>query len=366
MVLVQQRPGNYFKLSPIMRLFLCLVILALPATTMASKFSEDEETMTQWKIEPFGIRLSPTPQELTDLDGNLRETIEQTLFDYLKQKVPSFEYILLADVKSSSWDGGKRSLQTGASTTVIFNGGVVSLKNKPTEEIDALVREAIETELLKKMGTQSQTILSSVRTVTYVNLSPTIAPTAPPIEKPAYIAGSTIEDHSADDPGLKTVGKVLGSILGCLMVLMGAFVLFSKPSSRHAASSLAEKEEKPVKEAETFVDEDDAMTDNGEGSFMAQYAPGELLDSVSVASEWTISTNDESKARSRQRLSSDMLVAQSEMFQRDRQITLQKNMLQSEWSNVPQSQIPPTQEWASGENAMSFERAHGGQGKKSV
>ena len=120
--------------------------------------------------------------------------------------------------------------------------------------------------------------------------------------------------------------------------------------------------EKPVGDAATVV-EDDVMTENGDVSEMAQYGPGELLDSVSIASEWTISTND-SKAATRKKRESDSSWAQ-ETFERDRQITLQKDMLQSEWSNVPQRRMPTQQRWGSGEAAiLSFEQAHGGRGEE--
>jgi hypothetical protein len=323
--------------------------------------------MTQWKLEPFGIKLSPTPEAptpeaLTNIHIELRETLESTLSVYLGERDPSFEYILLASVSSSSWDGGSRRLQQ-ASTTVLFSGGVVSFKTDPTDDIDEFVQEAIETELAKNLATLAQTSLASVTTVTYVSLSPTAAPVTTPEEVPGNIIGSTIGDYSTD-PESNMLGKVLGSIFGAILVLTGAVMLLSKPLTTNASSNLAEYDEKPVDEAATVVDEDDAMTDNGDVSEMAQYAPGELLDSVSVGSEWTISTSDEFKVKSRKRHSSDAWVA-TETFERDRQITLQKDMLQSEWSNVAHSQMPPTQEWASGlGTAMSFEQAHGAQGEE--
>jgi hypothetical protein len=255
---------------------------------------------------------------------------------------------------------------------VIFSGGVVSFKTDPTDDIDQLVQEAIETELANSLATTpkslattpAQTSLASVTTVTYISFSPTAAPASNPEEEPGNnIIGSTIGDYSTA-PESKMLGTVLGSMLGAILVLTGAVMFFSTPLTRNASSNQAEHDEKPVDEAATVVDEDDAMTDNGDVSEMAQYAPGELLDSVSVGSEWTISTNDESKATSRKRHSSDAWVA-TEAFERDRQITLQKDMLQSEWSNVAQSQMPPTQEWASGGGtAMSFEQAHGAQGEE--
>ena len=100
--------------------------------------------------------------------------------------------------------------------------------------------------------------------------------------------------------------------------------------------------------------------DSENESQMAQYATGDLLDSISVASEWTMAsskiknyTDDSTAARlggeepssvasllsSYPQIPSSRVAAlgyaSSETFERDRRVTLQKDLLQSEWTSLP-------------------------------
>ncbi|VEU44197.1 unnamed protein product [Pseudo-nitzschia multistriata] len=116
-----------------------------------------------------------------------------------------------------------------------------------------------------------------------------------------------------------------------------------------------------------------AAEDSEDASATAQYAGRQhhgdsssshgasLLDCVSVGSEWTLTTNGVASALGR--LSSGgrdrgaETVAARETFDRDRQITLQKDMLQSEWTaGLQASGHHPS---AAGGSALPFQDATG-------
>jgi len=126
-------------------------------------------------------------------------------------------------------------------------------------------------------------------------------------------------------------------------------------------------------------EEDGATLQTGDASEMAQYQQGELLECVSVASEWTLGTSEDNLSQDRSSITGNTvrlqkaaeLLAANEAFERDRQITLQKDMLHSKWSSTPAtagmlSVSPMALGSASGgENALSFEQAYDpGQGEE--
>jgi hypothetical protein len=120
---------------------------------------------------------------------------------------------------------------------------------------------------------------------------------------------------------------------------------------------------KPIDDAATVVEEDNLSEHGDVISEMAQYQPGELLDSVSVASEWTMSTDVESKVSPSKRKTGTAHDVYSETFG-DRQVALQKDMLHSEWTSAPPTNTQKariSQVLKSPEPGMSFAKAHGGQ-----
>ncbi|KAG7373314.1 hypothetical protein IV203_034038 [Nitzschia inconspicua] len=122
---------------------------------------------------------------------------------------------------------------------------------------------------------------------------------------------------------------------------------------------------------------DAASAQTGEVSEMAQYQQGELLECVSIGSEWTMGTNEDAASydrsstygnSTRKRVTAELLAAK-EIFDRDRNITLQKDMLHSEWSSIPTMpgtiEPPGMRGQLSGEaNTLSFEQAYRGQGEE--
>lgn len=125
--------------------------------------------------------------------------------------------------------------------------------------------------------------------------------------------------------------------------------------------------------------DDGASAQTGEASEMAQYQRGELLDCVSVASEWTMGTNEDGASydkssssygnSSRRRVTAELLAAK-ETFDRNQHISLQKDMLLSEWSATPATLGPAmdskdSKRGASGSsNTLSFAQAYKGEGEE--
>jgi hypothetical protein len=336
--------------------------------------------MTQLKLGSFSIELSPTPEALPGLpmwETTLGPVVEETVGSYLRKLFPdTYEYVLLANIEDIS--------NSEPSTTVIFKGGVISFKEEPIEDVGALVKAAIDANLAVSLKEEKP--YAAIETATYVNLTPidltppTVTPdTLAPLSVDVTINGAEIGDIAIEDESSKNVGMIVGSVLGALMVLFGAAILVKRKKRHrevHMPPELDLEQEKSADAAANVV-EDEA---DGAYSEMAQYRPGELLDAVSVGSEWTISTNDCEDpygVSAQQRKRDTELRVSSETFDRDRQITLQKDMLQSEWTgngaamNGQLSRTP--RDWAAGNGkrkskskppSLSFQGAYEGQGEE--
>lgn len=146
----------------------------------------------------------------------------------------------------------------------------------------------------------------------------------------------------------KILASVLGAVLFVILVILG-FVL-RRNQRRNAqskdSSTVVSQDELPRDE----VDEEIARGEKGlaskvdmeedDQSEAAQYKvpKNNLLDCISVGSEWTLATGVSNGLGSILGYSScnksmAEMMAAKETFDRDRQITLQKDMLQSEWSS---------------------------------
>jgi hypothetical protein len=128
--------------------------------------------------------------------------------------------------------------------------------------------------------------------------------------------------------------------------------------------------------------DDTASAQTGDVSEMAQYRQGELMECISVASEWTMGTNEDTMSLDRSSITgpsprmlvSAELFAAKESFERDRkQVTLQKDMLHSAWSAACISGMVDTtaatataaNQMTTGEsNTLSFTQAYQGQGEE--
>lgn len=152
-------------------------------------------------------------------------------------------------------------------------------------------------------------------------------------------------------------GKILASVVGSLL-LISLVILFArlhrkKQEKRKEESQTGKNHDISTVISEDAVDEEiarggrrrkkqDAIeeADTDDISEIAQYRGDKrsnLMDSISVGSEWTYTTGVtgmSSGVRSSGNKTAAEMQAAKETFDRDRQITLQKDMLQSEWSGA--------------------------------
>lgn len=168
------------------------------------------------------------------------------------------------------------------------------------------------------------------------------------------LEGSVYEVDSAN--AFETIsGKIMASVVGALLVLaliVTFSVLYLKKKTR---KRWKEGSPRKAKNTATVFDKDGIMERDAvdveiatggrrleadDASEAAQYRSARIIDNASVASEWTLTTGVTDGVSSTLGLSSignktaAEMSAAKETFDRDRQITLQKDMLQSEWSGA--------------------------------
>eukprot|EP00531_Pseudo-nitzschia_arenysensis_P007099 CAMPEP_0116133106 /NCGR_PEP_ID=MMETSP0329-20121206/9924_1 /TAXON_ID=697910 /ORGANISM="Pseudo-nitzschia arenysensis, Strain B593" /LENGTH=455 /DNA_ID=CAMNT_0003627705 /DNA_START=278 /DNA_END=1645 /DNA_ORIENTATION=+ len=154
------------------------------------------------------------------------------------------------------------------------------------------------------------------------------------------LQGADVQESKGANAFGSQPGKVLASTIGGLIFLMLCIlvcVLCIKRRQRKLREAGGGKdsstvvsevdEEIPGRRRKKRSDSDASLDDESEA---AQYKSGnssKILDCISVGSEWTMTT---SGLKSNKTMAE--MIAAKETFDRDRQITLQKDMLQSEWS----------------------------------
>lgn len=168
-----------------------------------------------------------------------------------------------------------------------------------------------------------------------------------------------------------TKGKILAGVVGGLVLLALLWICCRLRRSQREDRLEEQHDTIPVKDTSTVISQDDYAKDTvdeeisrprpqrsssvsmeedvdvEEASATAQYkdstlrtshlrneSNGSLLDCISVGSEWTLTTGvtGVTSALGFHKKTRAELMAAKETFDRDRQITLQKDMLQSEWS----------------------------------
>mmetsp|Transcript_25290 Transcript_25290/g.59192 ORF Transcript_25290/g.59192 Transcript_25290/m.59192 type:complete len:496 (-) Transcript_25290:230-1717(-) len=175
------------------------------------------------------------------------------------------------------------------------------------------------------------------------------------------LEGSSTPSQSASGFNTKG-GKVLASVVGALLLITLVMLfahLHRKKRKREVISDDVKNNDINTVISEDAVDEEIARSDgwrrrnssgrdslssssveeadNDDMSEAAQYRRGNIMDSISVASDWTYTTGVtgvSSGVRSSGNKTAAEMQAAKETFDRDRQITLQKDMLQSEWSGA--------------------------------
>lgn len=363
-----------------MQVLLVLLLVAMSVrgvrsetTITTTEVEEDEiiikpskdDTMKQFSLGEFEIQLKPTPEPLTDIDNVLGAALEDFLnTEFETEFGDAFEYMYVASVDRVDRFGGgnirrqMRSLEsTLPSTSVTYVGGVIAFGEDPNVNINQVIRDKITTDaFLNSLGQTGGGAWTLIQEVDFVSLdtdAPTTAPVAP------VISGVSVGDTSKDD-GSSRRGRLLGAIFGVAFVVIGAALLVDtsrrlkdkRIMTQHAlASTMDESEKHQSQKSDLELKSDNAddglVSESGDRSEMAHYSSSPAsttgVDAVSVApsvaSEWTMTTNDDTKISGgtlRHQSSGGANVwASLETFERDRQVTLQKDMLQSEWTTMP-------------------------------
>lgn len=440
------------------------------ATTSLNITSPD--TRTQYTLGDFEIKLTPTPLALTNVDMVLGKAIEDVVDARLRGiYAESFQYMYVAGVKQIDFrepEGGgtrgrfllsrtSKQVVTPASdrnlmeatTSVVFNGGVIAFDEDPAVNVRGIVQSSIEDNLVKRLvgnggawsliqqavftdleplptpgptssptetltmpPTSAPVVAPTPAPVVAPTRAPTASPTASPTDAPtaapsnaptssaptetpvapptgisAGIQQVESETRSSDDDESR-IQRILGGFFGFVICMLAALML-ARLSHRRSqqqeqqldelASAISHAEEEHSSISSTnpdFKSSSPHELDLGKYPVTPQSpvsSGGDIMDSVSVTSEWTLASscvnamNEDSSSltrlgnvspksatatTSKRNVGSSnttrvaaMGFASNETFERDRRVTLTKDLLQSEWVTATRrSAFPSTRE----------------------
>ena len=301
----------------------------------------DQATGPGWvRIQAFHVQLAPTPDMLSDDDvEDLHDVIEAFLQNYVRAQVQlegmSLEYVMLADLEE---DEAGRGLQDTPSTTLSISAGVASFDgdtHPSASELAALIAEGIESDLPDAL---SSTRFSYIETATYISLTDT--PTTAPLGVQAAEASEGI-----DTPQKSYVSA--GVIGGFIAVAIGvAFLLVRR--QRGAQTSPHIKMDDETKDIETTSDPSFEPVDdfndehiNRDENLSLDTAGGGDQFTRDDSSMWTMSTlPDDAGTVMTFGTSAAPGIHRAESFERDRRISLKKDMLNTSPSwNIGESSV---------------------------
>jgi hypothetical protein len=282
--------------------------------------NEDDDQPHQVSIHSFRLLLEPTPAPLTSTDERELHIILQTfLSSYVKDELGSqgvlLDYLMLADVQVV--DERQRRLQDDSNSSTLFvSAGVASFTSAayPTEsDLAALIAQGLESNLTGALAT---TDYAYVETVNYISL--TVSPTSSPVAQEA-------DEANVNDTGRNVIiaAGATGAFIGILIIAAALFVRHNR------GPSLASHLERDYKDHETTLDSSiqgddvnslqtgsDGRTRDGSDAWTM---PSSDEDANTVFSSWTV------KSLLGLLKSSD--IHRTESFERDRQVSLRKDML---------------------------------------
>ena len=274
---------------------------------------ESEDPPNRVLIQSFRIVLKPTPQPFTVTDAEaLHDFLQMFLSAYVKNEMEPkgvvLDYLMLADVNVVKET--RRRLEA-SNSTLFVSAGVASFTSDdyPTEaELEALIAKGIENNL---KGTLVGTNYAYIEAVDYISLTP--SPTA----SPQTTAGAEKADQGNVDSN-KRIGIIAAGAIGAFIgvIIIGAALL----SRRHRGPSLASHLERDHKDNETQLDDDASLQTSGDRHARDDsdtWTTPSLADDAN-----TIFTNFSIKS-----LFTSAGIHRTESFERDRQVSLRKDML---------------------------------------
>ena len=406
-----------------------------------SNSGDDPTPPKQIRIRPFTLILKPSSivpemEELPLLHDAIQTVVEQ----YIRQEATDLDYVLLGDIleltrrnevqsnggnpsptrKNTSGGGAANEVETAME----FPFGVAAFTG-PTEDdhnaaqVNAWVKEALEKDLINYVTMdQGSDLYQTFGGIAKAEVISTYEDEADEAREEGetneissnLVDGAQVGNYVADDSRRNTeYGIILACIMGSAAIVIAfAFILKRFRGGPIIIDPMDKNSELNIDDAATEMDyaetdRGDATSDiseleseaahyhhrralgdgGGSGGSMAgssvagHSAPEDLGDAISVASEWTMSTYDESIANGSGSRRVDSVnhawAASSDNFDRDRQINISKDMLHSLWSspqtrsavvsNIRQPKRGDFSSWRTeqGESpAFVFEQANGG------
>ena len=327
------------------------------AATTTGYFTNDSQDGTgapyRVIIPPFTLTFSPAG-ELTATQGDLIEELaEDVLHDYLPTKVDQGVTVDYVDLIINNHALiRRRQLQDDGTAVLQVAGGVASFRGgePPLEQVNEWVSEALGGKLLEIL--QSETDLNAVEKIEFNSLS------APPTPSPA--ATQVADDisrvqsnESSPTQSFAFVASVVGGVAFVSLVVLAALSM-GRGRSRATVEPIGESDSKravPVGCIDNDIigdDDDDDESEEGDTLETCQNLP-KFEETESIAhSMWTMSTNatDAYTVQSGKvfpRMTHTLM--QTESFERDRQVSLKKDMLETTWSSaIPHESVKKTKD----------------------
>jgi hypothetical protein len=326
------------------RLFLSLLLLLLLASsaTAYDKYitneSEDGDAPARVNIPAFTLTLSPTFGSFSSVQEDLLEdAADVVLQEYISTQVPdgvALDFVSLINVVQDNAD--RRKLQQETSVMEI-GGGLASFRGGETPSVDDVnkwVSAALEGPLLETL--QGETEFNYVESILFTSLSP--APTPAPSVQPILFGG--IQDGTQIQASEDSSGKIAASVVGALAiagVLAAALLMVRrrKQLSRGVATKLSPTAVVVEADDASSSDEEESMQTNQNHRIFA-------ISEVESESEWTLnsSATDAFTVKSGKVFPrSSHSILQTESFERDRQVSLKKDMMQAPWSTATSNNV---------------------------
>jgi hypothetical protein len=324
--------------------------------TNDSEDSTGRSTPHRVRIPAFTLTFFPMPvATLTTTQASMIEELaEDILHNYFPTKVShgiTVDYVdlLLSDNWRRSDRHNRRHLKSNTAdhTAVLkVSGGLASFRGgAPTvDEVNAWVSEALQGQLLELL--QQETELNDVDSIVFTSLTP--APTPSPSQEQAISASTSGQmDQPVTNHSFAVAGGIVG-LVALASVTLVALLSWRRRSHRRRSAPVepilvpmsdgatSKSKAVPTARADASDDQSEEEDDNESRGTSQNLRDGRDAESVS-ASEWTMSTNatDAYTVQSGKvfpRISHSLM--QTESFERDRQVSLRKDMLQASWSTA--------------------------------
>ena len=322
-------------------LLLATATLASPNRDLQRVSNSGDEYITQHTLEllPFWVKLEPTPFGLIGVE-NLETLVQTVVETYIATQTSGLDELRLEGIENVEWD----SQATPPSTGIKFHGGLAWFSEPVSEDynVNTAAMEAITLNLVTKL--QDTTEFADITSATH--MSTTEAPTSAPHDDQNTVVEATAQrDNNTYEKRDPSTEAIVGSLLGVAFVVLASILLIQRRNQVHAMLEL-DKVDKPSQvDDDTDTELDDVELDQKQQEAMANecasqrahYHDAASTDQGSVISEWTITSRDTSTASG---LRKNEMLGHAETFERDRQVTLKKDLMQSPWSGIAAAASP--------------------------